>query len=65
MILKSDKAVLRERRKNMMQCSLCKEFFNPASLREVFEHQHIPELVLDKDYFGKEVKPMTPQKQVR
>ena len=38
-----------------MQCSLCKDFFNPESLREVVEHQHIPELVLDKDYFGKKI----------
>ena len=38
-----------------MLCSMCKKEFNPESLRAVVEHQHIPELVLDKDYFGKKV----------
>ena len=38
----------------MIQCATCKEFFNPASLMEVFEHMH-NDLKLDKDYYGKAV----------
>ena len=39
----------------MMQCSSCKEFFNPAMLSEVFEHEHSG-IATDKEYFGVEVK---------
>jgi hypothetical protein len=38
----------------MIRCTICKEFFNPVLLSEVFEHQHT-ELTLDKEYWGKEV----------
>lgn len=49
----------------MMQCSSCKEFFNPALLSEVFEHEH-KGLSLDKEYFGVEVKAcMYPTKRCR
>jgi hypothetical protein len=40
----------------MMQCSICKQFFNPAMLSEVFEHEHKEGLVTDKEYYGKEIK---------
>ena len=42
----------------MIQCEICKEFFNPACLSEVFEHEH-KGLKIDKEYFGKEIKPLT------
>ena len=38
-------------RNNFMQCSICKEFFNPACLSEVFEHEH-KDISTDKEYFG-------------
>jgi len=38
----------------MKQCSICKEFYNPCSLKEVIEHMH-NNLELEKDYYGKEV----------
>ena len=38
----------------MMQCSECKEFFNPCNLSEVFEHEH-KDISTDKEYFGKEI----------
>ncbi len=44
----------------MMQCSICKEFFNPAMLSEVFEHEH-EGISTDKEYFGKRVD-TTPEK---
>jgi len=39
----------------MMQCSICKEFFNPAMLSEVFEHEH-SNISTDKEYYGKKVE---------
>ena len=39
----------------MMQCSVCKEFFNPCNLSEVFEHEH-KNISTDKEYFGKRVE---------
>ena len=39
-----------------MQCSVCKEFFNPVNLSEVFEHEHDETLSTDKERFGKEIK---------
>ena len=42
----------------MLQCEKCKEFFNLASLAEVCEHMHTAfKILLDKDYFGKEIRP--------
>ena len=38
----------------MLQCEICKEFFNPAMLLEVFEHQH-KGISTDKEYYGKRV----------
>ena len=39
----------------MMQCNVCGEFFNPACLSEVFEHEH-KGISTKKEYYGKEVK---------
>lgn len=39
----------------MIQCPVCKEFFNPLLLSEVVEHQHNG-YSLDKEYYGVEVK---------
>jgi hypothetical protein len=36
----------------MIQCQICKEFFNPELLSEVFEHEH-KDLTIDKEYYGK------------
>ncbi len=38
----------------MMQCSICKGFFNPAMLSQVVEHQHNG-MTLDKEYYGRKV----------
>jgi hypothetical protein len=38
----------------MKQCTICKEFFNPCLLSEVFEHEH-KGISTDKEYYGKEV----------
>ena len=38
----------------MMQCNICKEFFNPAMLSEVFEHEH-KGISTDKENYGKKV----------
>ena len=37
-----------------MKCVVCGEFFNPACLSEVFEHEH-KDLRLDREYFGREI----------
>lgn len=42
----------------MKQCNVCAEFFNPACLSEVFEHEHTG-IQTDKAYFGKEIKDNT------
>jgi len=39
----------------MKQCNICKKFFNPYCLSEVFEHEH-KGIQTDKEYFGKEIK---------
>jgi len=39
----------------LIQCSICGEYFNPALLSEVFEHQHVDGLETDKEYFGVKV----------
>ncbi len=39
----------------MMQCSLCKEFFNQANLQEVFEHEH-EGFELNKPHYGKQIE---------
>jgi|GEM_PF-6344184 len=39
----------------MKQCNICKEFYNPTILSEVFDHEH-KEVSTEKEYFGKEIK---------
>jgi hypothetical protein len=39
----------------MIQCSVCKEFFNPELLSKMIEHIHLDkEIKLDKEYYGTE-----------
>lgn len=39
----------------MIQCTICKEFFNPCCLSAVIEHLH-KDIQLDKEYYGEELK---------
>jgi hypothetical protein len=43
----------------MIQCSICKEFYNQELLSEVFEHQH-KNISTDKEYYGKKINPDDP-----
>lgn len=38
----------------MIKCKICGEFFNPALLSQVIEHEH-KTLELKKEYYGKEI----------
>ena len=38
----------------MIQCTVCKEFFNPKCLSEVVEHMH-EDIQLSKEYYGEEI----------